>query len=332
MKITTDTVSSLFSLNTAGGLVFATAVADRASFFAAYSPSLSSTWTSLSNTAQQQYFTLNGTFSFSDASALQGASGTVSSFIYLEYKGRGVGYDRVLFDDLSLDFNALLFNTEWAALLAGNDEISGGPIADTLAGYSGDDLLTGGAGSDTLQGGDGQDTAIFSGPRANYSISDRNGVVTISDGAGNDGIDTLTGIELLRFSDMEITLAQIDETAPPVIRTVTQSLSLIVDGGVLGADPLILNNLLETVVYSNDTVSQHSIRYNGQEFDYAAVDPLLMTLVRDGEFTAEFQAEIAAYAPAYGDITYQQAVSLVGVADLNGVMITVAGADGNYVG
>ena len=46
------------------------------------------------------------------------------------------------------------------------------------------------------------DTAVFSGPRANYTITPVAGGFSPSlDNVGADGTDTLSGIENLRFTD-----------------------------------------------------------------------------------------------------------------------------------
>jgi Ca2+-binding RTX toxin-like protein len=54
---------------------------------------------------------------------------------------------------------------------AGHDEIYGLGGDDQLDGNGGNDSLTGGAGSDSLDGGDGTDTAIYSGNRADYTVT-----------------------------------------------------------------------------------------------------------------------------------------------------------------
>ena len=51
------------------------------------------------------------------------------------------------------------------------------------------------------------DTAVFSGARANYAITQAAGVVTVTDNVGTDGTDTLTGIENLRFTDGDVSIA-----------------------------------------------------------------------------------------------------------------------------
>ncbi|MCO4759275.1 MAG: hypothetical protein KC477_14740 [Oceanospirillaceae bacterium] len=329
MNITVDTNSTTFGLNTVDNLVFATQPSDRTSFFSPYDALITSTWMSLSNNNLKTYYTLEGSFSYTESNALSGASGTVSSFLYLEYLGAGKGYDRVSFTDVSIDLNALLFSSEWSALLAGNDNITGGDNYDTLSGYSGNDTFTGGNGNDAITGGDGSDTAVYSGIRENYRLTEQDGIVTVSDRVGTEGTDTLTGIETLQFSDVVMSVTDIGIINNRVENNV---LSIIVNQGVLGSDPILLSGLAETTVYSDGEISAHTISYGGNDFAYESVDALLTTVLRDGEFTDEFRAEIANYAPSASNITYQEAVSLVGVANIDGVLLSVAGADGNYVG
>ncbi|WP_456389596.1 CARDB domain-containing protein [Profundibacter sp.] len=91
----------------------------------------------------------------------------------------------------------------------GNDTLSGGQGADALAGGNGRDTLTGGEGDDSLVGGAGDDTAVFSGVRAQYSITtNANGTATVrhSGGSRADGTDALNSIEFVRFSDTTVTL------------------------------------------------------------------------------------------------------------------------------
>ncbi len=48
------------------------------------------------------------------------------------------------------------------------------------------------------------DVAVFSGPRANYSVVAGPGRVTVTDNVGTDGVDTLFNIERLQFTDVTI--------------------------------------------------------------------------------------------------------------------------------
>ena len=66
-------------------------------------------------------------------------------------------------------------------------------------------------GNDTLDGGDGIDTAIFSGKAIDYNIvhnTDNNFTISHVRGAKVDGVDTLTSIERVQFSDQSFNLAK----------------------------------------------------------------------------------------------------------------------------
>ncbi len=80
----------------------------------------------------------------------------------------------------------------------------GGRGADTLIGNDVGNVLTGGAGNDTIDGGGNVDTAIVSGRRSAYTVTQTTtGVFRVS---GTDGTDTLTAVEYLQFSDMTLRL------------------------------------------------------------------------------------------------------------------------------
>ena len=63
------------------------------------------------------------------------------------------------------------------------------------------------------------DTAVFSGARGGYTVAIAGGVVTVTDTAGTDGIDTLRNIEKLRFTDQTLDVATVPSA--PVIGTAT---------------------------------------------------------------------------------------------------------------
>ncbi|QKE65475.1 M10 family metallopeptidase C-terminal domain-containing protein [Aquipseudomonas campi] len=115
--------------------------------------------------------------------------------------------------------------------------VNGTQISEILNGTAGNDEITGRAGDDTLLGGAGEDAAIYSGSAADYLFSWENGHLTITDknlSDGNDGTDTLQGIEEVRFSDstfaVEIDgLSSINTTTPGDQRN--PSTTLLSDGG-----------------------------------------------------------------------------------------------------
>jgi Ca2+-binding RTX toxin-like protein len=89
---------------------------------------------------------------------------------------------------------------------SGNDSLSGNDVANVLGAGVGNDTLTGGLGADTLDGGEGLDTAIYAGPKAGYTVTRAGTGYTVvdtnpGDAGGNEGTDTLSGIEWLQFSD-----------------------------------------------------------------------------------------------------------------------------------
>ncbi|MCC0049839.1 MAG: cadherin domain-containing protein, partial [Rhodobiaceae bacterium] len=96
---------------------------------------------------------------------------------------------------------------------SGNDTLTGSSDANVINGGSGDDTLQGGGGNDTIYGGAGTDTAVFSGNKANYTVSYNSGsdtyTVTDNRGGSPDGTDTVhSDVEYLQFADQ--TLAPVD--------------------------------------------------------------------------------------------------------------------------
>lgn len=88
----------------------------------------------------------------------------------------------------------------------GNYSLTGSSGADQIVGNGGDNLLTGGGGNDILNGGDGNDVARFAGAIAGYQLTTSGGTVRLTDinaADGNDGTDTLIGIETLTFAGGE---------------------------------------------------------------------------------------------------------------------------------
>lgn len=82
--------------------------------------------------------------------------------------------------------------------------------ADTLNGGAGDDVLMGGVGDDTLDGGAGTaDVAEYRGNRDDFAITydSAAGTYSVRDlvhGDGDEGTDTLTSVERIKFADVTI--------------------------------------------------------------------------------------------------------------------------------
>ena len=140
----------------------------------------------------ENYGTMDGTVSMGGGPDIVVNQGTINGNVLL-----GDGNDK--FDGTGGTLHGTVDGGE------GNDTLIGSSGNDTLLGGIGDDVLIGGPGNDTLDGGDGYDTAVFSGVRSAYTIT-QNGAQTIV--SGPDGTDTLTNIENLQFADSPVAPSQ----------------------------------------------------------------------------------------------------------------------------
>ena len=91
------------------------------------------------------------------------------------------------------------------------------------------------------------------------------------------------------------------------------------------------NLFCHSVTYTNSAVTKHVVEYSGMNFDYNQIDSLITTVTRDNEFTSEFTKEINDYLGTELNITYSAAVKLVGVSSIDSIILSIAGADGNFV-
>jgi len=166
----------------------------------------------------------------------------------------------------------------------------------------------------------GVSAADVSGGLSGTAVVNASGLATISVTLLNDNLTE--GAETLTVTAGDASASTtVNDTSKIVVAGNT--LDVIVD---LFGTVSMLKGLIEV---DNGTV--HTLSYNGTAFNYAEIDPLITTVVRSGEFTAEFAQEIADAYPSVAGITYNTVVSLVGVADLDNLLIAVAGADGSYV-
>ncbi|MDT9547293.1 MAG: S8 family serine peptidase [Chlorobium phaeovibrioides] len=106
--------------------------------------------------------------------------------------------------------------SEWSVIEdvvtgSGNDRVVGNDAANIITTRDGDDTVQGGLGNDTIDGGKGSDTAVYLGAAAEYSYSwnPDTRVLRVVDNRssnGDEGIDLLTGIERIVFSDSDVSL------------------------------------------------------------------------------------------------------------------------------
>lgn len=77
---------------------------------------------------------------------------------------------------------------------------------NTISGTASADYLFGGAGNDTIDGSSGEDNAVYNGSQLDFAVgTDATSLAVAVDDTvvadGDDGTDTLTGVETLRFND-----------------------------------------------------------------------------------------------------------------------------------
>nr|WP_281433505.1 hypothetical protein [Microvirga splendida] len=215
---------------------------------------------------------LDGGFDI-DTVAFSGAAGaTVDLSLEGEPQNTGYGWDT-------------LYSIENLIGGSGNDRFTGDGVANRLLGGVGNDTLQGGGGDDTLSGGSGVNTAVFSGQRAQTTIT-RNGDGSLTV-AGSDGTDRLYNIRLLQFDDgievintapagLGLSAQNVVENAP--INSVVAILSATdADGDGLrysldAGSPFALvgNSLVVANALDFEAARQHSVTVHARD-DYGGV-------------------------------------------------------------
>lgn len=124
---------------------------------------------------------------------------------------------------------------------SGGRYLTGTSGADTLTGTAANDKLEGDGGNDMIDGGLGFDTAVFRGARNSYTFGAlANGDLTVTSKDGLDGADILRSIELLQFSDMSASRAEVlavTDTVAPAAPTLVVTKNA--NGYATGNTPLV---------------------------------------------------------------------------------------------
>jgi len=85
------------------------------------------------------------------------------------------------------------------------------------------------------------------------------------------------------------------------------------------------------MTYKSGGLLSQTIGYSGISYQYSNIDPLITVVTRNSDFTSEFTKEIHDYLKRDANISYTEAVNLVGVQNINSTLLKIAGADGNFV-
>jgi len=103
---------------------------------------------------------------------------------------------------------------------------------DWISGSNGNDIISGGPGNDLIDGNLGIDTVVFTGNRANFTITKTTTGFTVKANTGAEGADTLTNIERLQFFDKTIAF-DINGTAGQAYRVYQAAFNRTPDNGGL---------------------------------------------------------------------------------------------------
>ena len=113
-----------------------------------------------------------------------------------EYSTIGFDVDWSMTDNLGIAFDAII------------EDAIGGSGDDTIKGNDSSNSIEGGPGNDVIDGGKGNDTAVYKGLSSEFIIKNNDdGTTSVEDLAIselNEGSDSLTNIEYMKFSDKTI--------------------------------------------------------------------------------------------------------------------------------
>ncbi len=163
-----------------------------------------------------------------------------------------------------------------------NDTIVGDDSANILDGSGGNDVLAGGGGDDTLSGGSGYDAVHYDGAIGDFAVSYNSGTstFTITDlnaSDGDEGSDTVTGVETFTFNGVGYTTSEL------IIEADRQANSGPGDVSVTIGDDVAENSSAGTVVavLSAPDADGDALTYQITDADGAPVADGLFEVVGD---------------------------------------------------
>ncbi|AAZ28155.1 PKD domain-containing protein [Colwellia psychrerythraea] len=173
------------------------------------------------------------------------------------------------YNNLSIDYGTRIENAEGGS---NNDVLIGNYTANKLNGNAGDDKIQGYGGNDLIDGGAGIDTAVYANEKVQYEIEYvGNSVTVLTLPSGNEGLDTLTNIEFIQFSDETIAINQAPVITLGEIITVKETDHVTIIAGVLdhegdeltytwtqlnGTDVELTNTDTATIIFTTPNVDR----------------------------------------------------------------------------
>jgi Ca2+-binding RTX toxin-like protein len=144
---------------------------------------------------------------------LSGFSGTASVNLNPGTFSSAAGMSKNIAIAYDTKINKLVCTSGGTTVTCNNygDTVIGGAGSDVIRGGTGNDTFYASAGNDTLSGGAGTDTLVVSGRSSAYKLSTAsNGTTTLT---GNGLHDTLSSIEVIKFTDKTLSLTNMMASA-----------------------------------------------------------------------------------------------------------------------
>jgi Ca2+-binding RTX toxin-like protein/subtilisin-like proprotein convertase family protein len=140
---------------------------------------------------------------------------------------------------------------------SGDDRVVGNAENNIIDTYDGNDTIEAGFGNDTINAGRGADVVVFAGNRAEFTLAwnPDTEVLTVTDNlstGGNEGVNTLTGVERLVFADAEVNLSSTVGNSAPVANTTFFDTPVYLESG-MGIDFALPEDAFSDPDSSNQT-------------------------------------------------------------------------------
>lgn len=250
-----------------------------------------------------------------------GSIDILKNFEYISFSDREINLSTTSIISLdptySIDAISSTVNEGQIALfsLVTTNLVAGTSVPYTLSGISASDLVSNSLTGTATVSATG--TTVISLPLAADALTEDSETLTIT---------------LDDSSDTAASLTINDSSKTPVVEFIVNRTTILGDKNIIGPDPVLINALTENITKTDGVITEQFFLYAGARYDYSNIDSLITVVTRNGEFTDDFRSELADFKPEFRDISYQDAVAAVGLVGISEAIITVAGADGNYIG
>lgn len=164
-----------------------------------------------------------------------------------------------------------------------NSGLQGNDLYNRLKGNNGNNSFEGLKGNDRLDGWAGEDTAKFTGPMADYTITNLTTYATVADGvSGRDGVDTLWNMEFLQFSDQAVPITLTSTVGVVELNDDTDFQAVVTGNSEWLTIKSSINREIKIYATSGELIT--SVRMNGevQELDISSWKSGMYLVIEEG--------------------------------------------------